>query len=115
MSNGTELECTKLTDICTFEESVYGYKPSLGANAFFAAFFGICCVVNLVLGIRYRTWSYMVAVGAGCLLETIGYAGRLIMRDNPFADSGFIVSLHLKRVLVPMGTLLTTNRLKFVA
>lgn len=89
----SELNCTELTDVCTFEQSVYGYEPSLGANAFFCAMFGILCIANVGLGIRYKTWSWMAAVGIGCLVEAIGYVGRLLMRDNPFSDSGFIVSL----------------------
>ena len=87
------LNCTELTDVCTFEVSVYGYKPSLAANALFCALFGILCIANVGLGIRYKTWSWMAAVSLGCLTETIGYVGRLLMRDNPFSDNGFIVSL----------------------
>lgn len=42
------------------EATLYGYYPSLGWNAFFVGIFGICCIVNLGLGIRYKTWTYMV-------------------------------------------------------
>lgn len=45
---------------CTLEATLYGYLPSLGANAFFAAFFAVCFVWNLFCGIRYKTWTYMV-------------------------------------------------------
>lgn len=87
------LNCTELTDVCTFEVSVYGYKPSLAANALFCALFGILCIANVGLGIRYKTWSWMAAVSLGCLTETIGYVGRLLMRDNPFSDNGFITQI----------------------
>lgn len=93
-------ECTELTDVCTFEVSVYGYKPSLAANALFCALFGILCIANIGLGVRYKTWSWMAAVGLGCLTETIGYVGRLLMRDNPFSDNGFIVSLSAVAYIV---------------
>jgi hypothetical protein len=53
-------ECTAVSPECPVEATLYGYYPSLGWNAFFVGFFGLCCVINLVLGIRYRTWTYMV-------------------------------------------------------
>jgi hypothetical protein len=46
---------------CTLEGTLYGYKPDLGANAFFAAFFAACFVWQLYSGIRYKTWTYMVS------------------------------------------------------
>jgi hypothetical protein len=45
---------------CTVEGTLYGYKPNLGANAFFAAFFAVCFVWQLFCGIRYKTWTFMV-------------------------------------------------------
>jgi hypothetical protein len=46
---------------CTVERTLYGYYPSIGANAFFAAFFGICLLIQLVQGVRYKTWTFMVS------------------------------------------------------
>ena len=53
--------CTKVGPDCPVSGTLYGYYPSLGANAFFAAFFGICLLVHLVLGIKYKTWTFMVS------------------------------------------------------
>lgn len=64
---------------CTIEGTLYGYYPSLGANIFFAAFFGLCLLVQIVQGIRYKTWTYMIALCLGCIGEAVGYAGRIIM------------------------------------
>lgn len=64
---------------CTIEGTLYGYYPSLGANAFFAAFFALCFIVQLVLGIRYKTWTYMIALCLGCAGEAVGYGGRIMM------------------------------------
>lgn len=75
---------------CTIEGTLYGYYPSLGANAFFAAFFALCFIVQLVLGIRYKTWTYMIALCLGCLGEAVGYGGRIMMHNDPFADAGFM-------------------------
>ena len=80
--------CTKIGQIvsyqgiaieCTIEGTLYGYYPSLGANAFFAAFFALCFIVQLVLGIRYKTCTYMIALCLGCLGEAVGYGGRIMM------------------------------------
>ncbi len=54
--------CVSVGPDCPVEGTLYGYYPSLGANAFFAAFFGLCLVANLVLGIRFKTWTYMVSL-----------------------------------------------------
>ncbi|KAJ9502310.1 hypothetical protein LTR99_001161 [Exophiala xenobiotica] len=85
--------CTDISPACPVEDSVYGYFPSLAANGFFLGFFGLFCVLNLGLGIRYKTWSYMVALSFACLTETIGYVGRIIMHSNPYADAGFITQI----------------------
>jgi len=53
--------CVEVGPECPVEGTLYGYYPSIGANAFFAAFFGLCLVINLGLGIRYKTWTYMVS------------------------------------------------------
>jgi hypothetical protein len=52
--------CVEVGPECHVEGTLYGYYPSIGANAFFVAFFALCLVVQLGLGIRYKTWTYMV-------------------------------------------------------
>jgi len=91
MSN--PLACTSITATCTVESSIYGYRPNVPATAFFLVFFAICTVLNLVFGIRYRTWTYMIAMGLGSLAQTIGYIGRLFMHKNPFDFIAFEVAL----------------------
>jgi hypothetical protein len=96
MSNETvwnQDTCTEITDYCPVDVSVYGYFPNLGANGFFLGFFALFALINLGLGVRYKTWSYMVALTAGCVCAAVGYAGRIIMHDNPFDDSGFITQI----------------------
>ncbi|KAF2787448.1 RTA1-domain-containing protein [Melanomma pulvis-pyrius CBS 109.77] len=78
---------------CTIEGTLYGYYPSLGANAFFAAFFGLCLVLQLGLGIKYKTWTYMIALGFGCLGELIGYIGRIMLHNDPFSELGFQIQI----------------------
>jgi hypothetical protein len=52
--------CTNIAPpLCTIGGTIYGYYPNLGVNAFFAAFFGICLIIQLGLGIRYKTYTFM--------------------------------------------------------
>lgn len=64
--------CTSESIYCPVDLTIYGYAPSLGANAFFCAFFAIACLINFVAGIRFKTWTYMIALVFGTLGEAIG-------------------------------------------
>ena len=83
--------CFEVTARCPVEATTYGYIPDLGANAFFAAFFGILLCIALVTGIRSKTWSYTIFLGVGLLGETLGYVGRLIMHGNVWNSSAYQV------------------------
>lgn len=83
------LNCDAVSESCPIKASIYGYYPSMGWNAFFAALFGLCFFVNLWFGLRFRTWTYMLAMSGACITSTIGYAGRVVMHDNPFGRLGF--------------------------
>ena len=73
MSNHTNTNnCTDISDVCPVQASIYGYYPSLGGNAFFAAFFGICLVVQLFQGLKWKSRAFMIALVFGCLGESIG-------------------------------------------
>ncbi|KAF1359340.1 RTA1-domain-containing protein [Lizonia empirigonia] len=94
--------CTKIGQVvqwesyqveCTIEGTLYGYYPSLGANAFFAAFFAPCFFIQVVQGIRYKTWTYMIALCLGCLGEALGYGGRIMLYNDPIADTGFMIQI----------------------
>ncbi|KAF2200288.1 RTA1-domain-containing protein [Delitschia confertaspora ATCC 74209] len=85
--------CVKVTPECHVENTLYGYYPSVGANGFFAAFFCLCLLVQIGFGIRYRTWTYMIALSLGCFGELLGYIGRLMLYNNPFNDNGFIIQI----------------------
>ncbi|CAN9391610.1 unnamed protein product [Alternaria alternata] len=81
--------CTKVTPECPVEGTIYGYYPSLGWNTAYLSFFGLALVIQIILGIRYKTWSYCIAMSLGCTGEIIGYIGRVMMWDNPFSEAGF--------------------------
>ncbi|OAK94042.1 RTA1-domain-containing protein [Phaeosphaeriaceae sp. SRC1lsM3a] len=82
-------KCVEVTDRCTVNATLYGYRPDLGANAFLCALFGICFIASLVIGIMTKTWTYTLALGIGTFLECAGYIGRIMMNSNPWSESGF--------------------------
>ena len=73
--------CTAVSIYCPVEYTIYGYYPNLGANAFFLAFFALCLGINLVLGIRYKTWTYMIGLGFGTLAEALGRCTQPLLRS----------------------------------
>ncbi|KAJ5263775.1 RTA1 domain protein [Penicillium angulare] len=69
------------------------YLPNLSANAFFAALFGLIFMLQLGLGVWYRTWPHMIAMLPGLLLEILGYVGRVLLHNNPFDFNNFLLYL----------------------
>ncbi len=67
------------------------YLPTLAGNAVYAAAFGLLLVAQLGLGIKYKTWGFMVGMICGLILEVVGYAGRIMLHDNPFDFNNFIM------------------------
>lgn len=90
---GPHANCT--LDLCPIEYSVYKYRPSVPANAIFVALFGVSIVGHVILGIRWRQWNFMALMIVGCLVEIGGYAGRLILYNNPFSFGGFMDQIVL--------------------
>lgn len=80
-------QCTLET--CPLSYAHTSYLPNLGGNAFYVAVFALFIPVQLYLGIRTRTWGYMIGMVCGLILEVLGYIGRIKMRDNPFIDEWF--------------------------
>ncbi|KAF1941692.1 RTA1-domain-containing protein [Clathrospora elynae] len=106
--------CIEVGPECPVEGTIYGYYPSIGANAFFAAFFGLCLIIQIGLGIRYKTWTFMIALGLGCLGETIGYIGRIMLYNNPYDQLGFqiqICCLIISPAFVSAGIYLTLKHI----
>lgn len=106
--------CTKITPECPVEGTLYGYAPNIGANAFFTGFFAICMIWHIILGIRYKTWTYMIALVFGCLGEAVGYAGRVLLWNNPYDDLGFqiqICCLIIAPAFISAGIYLTLKHI----
>jgi hypothetical protein len=69
------------------------YLPNITANAVFMVIFATGLVAQTVLGVRFRTWGYSIAMVAGTILEVIGYGGRIGLHYNVFIDTWFIMYL----------------------
>lgn len=75
--------CTLAT--CPIDDSYYAYRPSLAANAVFLALFSfalVCFIFEAALSKRFV--GFTIAMVSGCIIEVIGYVGRIISYNNPF-------------------------------
>jgi hypothetical protein len=93
LAGGDNKNCT--VSVCPVELSVYGYRPSLAASGTLIALYGICMLVQIALGIRYKTWWFMACMVLGCIDEIIGYVGRILYWQNPWAQGGFLIQIIL--------------------
>jgi hypothetical protein len=90
-------QCTLQT--CPVSQAQLPYAPNLAGNVLFLSIFSLCLVCNLLLGIWYRTWGYVTAMSIGCMLEVLGYVGRVQMHYNPFPQNPFLLYVQLNLVL----------------
>jgi RTA1 like protein len=92
-TNTTEFypeNCTYET--CSVED--YGqirYVPSLAGNAFYIALFALFLITQILLGVRYRTWGFLVGMVGGLALEIVGYIGRILLHFDDFDFNNFII------------------------
>lgn len=96
ISFGPDANCT--LDICPLEASLLQYRPSLPVNSLFIAIFGFTTVAHLVQGFRTRSWGFMASIVCGNLLEIVGYVGRILLHDNPFLFSGFVMQIGISNM-----------------
>ncbi|QYS95805.1 hypothetical protein H0G86_003079 [Trichoderma simmonsii] len=108
---GPQANCT--LDVCPVEWSVYKYRPSIAANSVFIALFAIAISIHAFLGVRWRQWNFMTLMIFGCLVEIGGYAGRLVLYNNPFSFGGFmdqIVLITIAPVFFTAGIYITLSK-----
>lgn len=65
-------DCENISAQCPVEGSIYGYYPSYAGNIFFVAIFGVCMIVQLFQGLKWRTYTFAIALVFGCMGEAIG-------------------------------------------
>ena len=80
------------------------YIPNLGGNAFYLAWFAALGLVQLAVGVRYHTWTFMTAMLGGCILEVLGYAARVLMHENIFNSNWFLMYVPPNRRIDPHAT-----------
>ncbi|RDW78302.1 hypothetical protein BP5796_06154 [Coleophoma crateriformis] len=71
------------------------YLPSIPGNVAFAVVFALSLALQLFLGITYRTWGFMFAIGAGTAGEIAGYVARIMMHSHSASESWFLINLAL--------------------
>lgn len=110
-------QCSRVTPQCPVEATTYGYYPNLPGNIVLLVVFGICTIAQIAMGIRYRIVAFSTVVGIACFGELVGYAGRIIMHDNPWSSTGFriqIVCLILAPSFLAAGVYLTLKHIVLV-
>ena len=93
IAGGRTANCT--LSVCPVVDSVYGYRPSLPASSTLIALYALCLVIHFFLGWRYKTWAFMAAMILGCIDEILGYVGRILLWQNPWTHSGFIMQIGM--------------------
>lgn len=88
---GPRGNCT--LELCPVVYSVYGYRPSPAANGTFIALFVLAGMIHIYQGIRYKTWFVVTTVTIGCISGILGYIGRLMLYNNPFQFSAFMLQM----------------------
>lgn len=93
MSDSCPLQSTANCTVgtCPLSCAQVRYLPTLAGNAVYAAAFGLLLILQLVLGVKYKTWGFMVGMVCGLMLEVVGYSGRIVLHDNPFDFNNFIM------------------------
>ncbi|KAG4443006.1 hypothetical protein IFR05_001537 [Cadophora sp. M221] len=83
------MECTK--DTCAVAQSVYGYYPSAAASCMFIIIFGLFALCHLAQGIMTKSWSFLPVLTIRSVLEVTEYAGRVLLRNDPFNDAFIVI------------------------
>lgn len=70
--NRSPSDRTEVTPDCPVTGSIYSYAPNIAASYAFAIIFGPCALIQLIQMIRWRMWSFGIAVILGAVSEVIG-------------------------------------------
>ncbi|KAK4173895.1 RTA1 like protein-domain-containing protein [Triangularia setosa] len=106
--------CDQISQICPVKATTLGYSPNLGVNIFVAIGFGLFGLITLATGLWKKTWGFSIAVAAGCILECVGYIGRVLLSENAWNGDAFkmqIVAIVLGPTLVCIGLYLTLRHI----
>ncbi|TEY52903.1 hypothetical protein BOTCAL_0253g00060 [Botryotinia calthae] len=104
-------------DTCDLSLSSFDYRPTVVGNAIYAGLFGLLCVGQLGLGVKFKTWGYMIAIILGLLLEVIGYIARILIHNSPFDNNYFLmylICLTIAPAFLTAGIYLCLSRIVIV-
>jgi len=107
MQHRVAQNCTQVSfPHCPVEDTIYGYAPNLGLNAFFIAMFALFALAQTFFGTKHKTFFFAYAITMGCIGEAIGYGGRVIMHSNPVdipipADPSYGKNVNVNTVFIP--------------
>lgn len=88
---GPDGNCT--LDICPIEASLYGYRPRMSASIAFIVLYALSACIHIYLGWRWKKWFFMSCMVLGALDGIAGYTGRIILYNNPFDFTGFMLQI----------------------
>lgn len=72
--------CTEVSALCPVEATTLGYYPNKALNIFIAVAFGVIMMLQLVIGVWKKTWSFTAFIVAGSALEIAGRFSSLLMK-----------------------------------
>lgn len=96
------MSCKEIRPGCPPEGSSLGYPPNLAASVIFLVLFSASLFGHTILGWKYKTWNFMIAMLLGSSSEVIGYLGRIFMHNNPYklSTSVFRLLVSIKLTIV---------------
>ncbi|KAE9368867.1 RTA1-domain-containing protein [Stipitochalara longipes BDJ] len=109
------MKCKQIGPDCPADGSSLGLAPNIAASVIFLLIFNFSSICHLTLGWKYKTWSFMIAMMLGSSSEVVGYIGRILMHNNPYRLSTFlmqIVSLTTAPAFYSAGIYLCLSRMQ---
>lgn len=80
-----------VSELCPVEDTLFGSYLNTGASAFYTASYGLLLVAQFYLSTKSKAWSFSVWFAAGCMVEMVGWIGRILLSKNPWSFGGFVV------------------------
>lgn len=87
--------CNGVSDLCPVEASLYGDYLTRSGNAVLLAVFSLCALGQIANAVytRTRTYSFSICLLAGTICEILGYAGRIMLIDDPWNFAAFAMQM----------------------
>ncbi|KAI8255281.1 Sphingoid long-chain base transporter RSB1 [Colletotrichum sp. SAR11_239] len=78
---------------CPFRGGFLDYEPSAVGSAIFLAAFALLVPLTFFQGYRFKTPLFASTLATGILLEVLGFAGRLRLKNNTASETSFTLWL----------------------